>query len=138
MLLTHDPFHTLAMASNIITRVLFEQRFPDAELSESVFDASHCTALCFDKQLSFDAAMYLLAGEMGRQLHLCQSIVLHSHVQSRYFLIYEILKALIKFSHGTIMLQVRPVVDISTATTGQSSELAQAIGYEQTIKGTKV
>ena len=126
------------MASNITTRVLFEQRFPDTELSESVFDASHHTALRFDKQLSFDAAMYLLAGDMGRQLHLCQSIVLHSHEQSRYFLIYEILKALIKFSHGTIMLQVRPVVDTSTADTGQGSELAQAIGYEQTIKGTKV
>lgn len=122
------------MSNNITTRALFKKRFPDAELSQSVFDASHHTTLQFDKRLSVDAVLFLLAGDLGRELHLCHSIVLRSHEQSRYFLIYEILKALIKMSHGTIILQVRPFVDTSTDT-GQSSELAQAMGCEQTVKG---
>ena len=127
------------MASSITTRALFHETFPEAQLSPSVFDASHHTTIQFDQRLSVDAALFLLAGDLGRELHLCHSIVLRSHEPSRYFLIYEILKALIKVSHETIILQVRPFVDTCTSTdAGQSSELAQAMGFEQTVKGVNV
>lgn len=142
------------MASSITNRALFHEKFPEAQLSPSVFDASHDTTLQFDKRLSVEAVLFLLGGVLGRELHLCDSIVLRSHEQSRYFLVYEILKALIKISYGTIILQVRPVVvtsadtstdtsadtsaETSTADTCQTSEPSQVSGHEQTIKGTKV
>ena len=99
------------MASNITSWKAFVDKYPDVKLDRSVTDPTVSSALKSAVLLDHYVLVDWLSGDMGSQLKLAQHITHFGEEKYRCFLVYEVLKSFAKYSHGSLLLQLREQVD---------------------------